>query len=175
MSDELTTLRAKVKAQGDYIRKLRGEYRAMSEQFESRLAGYRNRVRKLRAELSAATADERSCAFCPEMVNPDGYISHLQSALKWHDEHVPRPTNPRNTCVVLEGENPPEEVMFVVEGGSTTHYLPEGAGTCRAVLDEGYYKGINGVCEGLYCSKCNEPLSRRFKHCPWCGRKIKED
>ena len=60
MSDELTTLRAKVKAQGDYIRKLRGEYRAMSEQFESRLAGYRNRVRKLRAELSAATADAAS-------------------------------------------------------------------------------------------------------------------
>jgi len=50
-----------------------------------------------------------------------------------------------------------------------------GTGTCHAVLDTGYYKGINGVCEGLYCSKCKEPLSRRFKHCPWCGRKIKED
>lgn len=47
-----------------------------------------------------------------------------------------------------------------------------GAGTCNAVLDEGYYKGINGVCEGLYCSKCKEPLSRRFKHCPNCGRKV---
>ena len=68
----------------------------------------------------------RSCESCPEMDNPDSYIRHLQSALKWHDEHVPRPTNPRNTCVVLQGEKPPEEVLFVGPDG-VTHYLPEGA------------------------------------------------
>lgn len=39
---------------------------------------------------------------------------------KWHDEHVPR-TNPRNTCVVLEGEKPPEEVLFIGPNG-VTHY-----------------------------------------------------
>jgi hypothetical protein len=76
----------------------------------------------------------RSCASCPEMDNPDSYINHLQSALKWHDEHVPRPTNPRNTCVVLQGEKPPEEVMFVREGGGVTHYQPERAVSNRTSL-----------------------------------------
>lgn len=76
-------------------------------------------------EQAIAATVGRSCESCPEMDNPDSYISHLQSALKWHDEHVPRPTNPRNTCVVLEGEKPPEEVMFVRDEGGVTHYLPE--------------------------------------------------
>ena len=67
---------------------------------------------------------ERSCSSCPEMGNPNSYISHLHAALEWHDEHVPRPTDPRNTCVVLEGKKPPEEVLFVGPDG-VTHYLPE--------------------------------------------------
>lgn len=44
---------------------------------------------------------------------------------------------------------------------------------CEAIHDAGYYRGINGICEGLYCSKCGEPLSSKFRHCPWCGAKIK--
>lgn len=86
------------------------------------------------ADAIDAMVGERSCALCPEMDNPDSYISHLQSALKWHDEHVPRPTNPRSTCVVLEGEKPPEEVMFIRDEGGVTHYLPEG--TCYYIPDE---------------------------------------
>lgn len=77
--------------------------------------------------------------------------------------------------------NTPVAHMHKLENAGFTHIeqlldaATVGAGTCHAVLDKGYYKGINGVCEGLYCSKCKEPLSRRFKHCPWCGGKIKED
>ena len=36
------------------------------------------------------------------------------------------PTNPRNTCVVLQGEKPPEEVLFVCED-KVIHYVPEGS------------------------------------------------
>lgn len=82
--------------------------------------------------LDKAATVGRSCESCPEMDNPDSYIRHLQSALRWHDEHVPRPTNPRNTCVMLQGEKPPEEVLFVHEDGSgVTHYVPEV--TCKQV------------------------------------------
>ena len=113
---------------------------------------------------------ERSCASCPEMDNPDSYIVHLQSALKWHDEHVPRPTNPRNTCVVLKGERPPEEVLFVREDGEVMHYLPEG--TCENEWAEfGKFK----------CSKCglqvdsmstNTTVPMPIRHCPNCGGRI---
>ena len=72
----------------------------------------------------AATVGSRSCASCPEMDDPNSYISHIHAALEWHDEHVPRPTDPRNTCVVLEGKKPPEEVLFIGPDG-VTHYLPE--------------------------------------------------
>ena len=60
-------------------------------------------------------------------------------------------------------------------------YTPEqaiaatlGAGECEAIHDMDYYRGINGICEGLYCSKCGEPLSSKFKCCPWCGAKIRK-
>jgi hypothetical protein len=102
------------------------------------------------------------------MDNPDSYISHLQSALKWHDEHVPRPTSPRNTCVVLEGEKPPEEVLFVGPD-DVTHYLPEGAWTCENTQDD----------FDFMCSECGKCVDNGrvlgFKFCPECGRKIKEE
>lgn len=68
---------------------------------------------------------KRSCASCPEMDNPDSYISHLNAALRWYDEQVLRPMNPNATCVVLQGKKPPEEVLFVRDEGGVTHYLPE--------------------------------------------------
>lgn len=108
---------------------------------------------------------ERSCASCPEMDNPDSYISHLQSALRWHDEHVPRPTNPRNTCVVLQGEKPPEEVLFVREDG-VTHYLPEDAVTCKRVYHP------NRITKTCTCSNCGYGASdERWAYCPKCGHK----
>ena len=106
----------------------------------------------------------RSCASCQEMDNPDSYVSHLQSALKWHYEHVPRPTNPRNTCVVLKGQNPPEEVLFVLDEGGVTHYLPEGAGTCKNVSTTGNFR----------CSECDAADLDFDKptYCHGCGKKV---
>lgn len=112
---------------------------------------------------------ERSCASCPEMDNPDSYINHIQSALKWHDDHVPRPTNPRSTCVVLMGQKPPEEVLFVHDDGGVTRYLPEDAGTCKNTQDD----------FDFMCSECGKCVDNGrvlgFKFCPQCGRKIKEE
>ena len=139
--------------------------------------------------LDKVATECRSCASCPEMDNPDSYISHLQSALKWHDEHVPRPTNPRNTCVVLEGEKPPEEVLFVREGGGVTHYLPEA--TCHTVAMDCFgnppynQSGLNGNSTACGCSECGAPwsttglfrgnqLKHNFKACPTCGARIVE-
>ena len=130
-------------------------------------------------EQAIAATVGRSCASCPEMDNPDSYISHLHAALKWHDEHVPIPTNPINTCVVLEGEKVPEEVLFI-GANDVTHYLPEGAGTCQNngfVDDGGWY---------FVCSKCGcefeyADFACEFtegyglgspKFCPNCGRKV---
>ena len=154
-------------------------------------------IRELAEDIATAG---RPCASCPEMDNPDSYISHLQSALRWHDEHVPRPTNPRNTCVVLQGEKPPEEVLFVREGGGVAHYLPDGAGTCRNIAE----LNREGVSSYFFvCSECglsvhaslgicetNYPFSKpdgstdlrsfnsngkyEFERCPRCGRKVTE-
>lgn len=49
-----------------------------------------------------------------------------------------------------------------------------GSGECDAILDESYYKGIHGYCEGLKCSNCGEPLFSEFKSCPWCGMTIRK-
>lgn len=121
-----------------------------------------------------------SCASCPEMDNPDSCISHLQSALKWHDEHVPRPTNPRNTCVVLQGQKPPEEVLFVRDEGGVTHYLPEG--TCHLEecehereipydlleCDGGWYTEVTHDCD-----ECGyENVDPNIRFCGGCGRKV---
>ena len=55
---DVSALRAKVKAQSDYIGKLRGEYKALDEQMERRCAVYRATIRKLKDELDAATVGE---------------------------------------------------------------------------------------------------------------------
>ena len=113
----------------------------------------------------------RSCASCPETDNPDSYISHLQSALRWHDEHVPRQTNPSATCVVLQGEKPPEEVLFVGPDG-VTHYLPER--TCKVVIEKrrNPHPWIHRYSCGYdfyQWPDCPMPVQR---HCPNCGRRI---
>lgn len=122
--------------------------------------------------VDVATAGNRSCASCPEMDNPDSYIVHLQSALKWHDEHVPRPTNPRNTCVVLKGERPPEEVLFVREDGEVTHYLPERV--CKVVIRK--RRNTRPWIHHYSCGydfyqypDCPMPVQR---YCPNCGGRI---
>lgn len=116
--------------------------------------------------MSDATAG-RSCVSCPEMDNPDSYISHLHEALKWHDEHVPRPTNPRGTCVVLEGEKPPEEVMFIGPDG-VTHYLPSGTGTCEVEYVNGWM--------GWHCKSCDTLWmglrDQKPSYCMRCGKRI---
>ena len=119
-----------------------------------------------------ATAGNRSCASCPEMDNPDSYISLLQSALKWHNGYMSMPTNPHATCVVLQGERPPEEVLFVREDGEVSHYLPEE--TCVNEWDKfGKFK----------CSKCglqvdsmsnNTTMPTSIKHCQKCGSLVTE-
>lgn len=98
-------------------------------------------------EQAIAATVARSCASCPEMDNPDSYISHLQSALRWHDEHVPRPTNPLASCVVLQGNKPPEEVLFVKDEGGVTHYKPE----VTRCIDCAHYEHhiIAGLCHKL--------------------------
>lgn len=125
-----------------------------------------NSITDVTPEQAIAATIGRSCASCPEMDNPDSYIVHLQSALKWHDEHVPRPTNPRNTCVVLQGEKPPEEVLFVGSDG-VTHYQPEGAGTCEWCKD--------GTFDRQTVMMTNHGW-QKIRHCPNCGKRIvKED
>jgi hypothetical protein len=118
-------------------------------------------------EQAIAATVGRSCASCPEMDNPDSYIMHLQSALKWHDEHVPIPTNPHATRVVLQGKNPPEEVLFVKDGGGVTRYRPEC--TCHLVEDED-----TGF---LTCSECGaiQPEDYTVYHCWGCGARIEEE
>lgn len=137
-------------------------------------------------EDAIAATEGRSCASCPEMDNPDSYINHIQSALKWHDEHVPRPTNPRNTCVVLMGQKPPEEVLFVHNDGGVTHYLPEDAGTCKNIGHDtfvcsecGAHVHITNVGRSYldengkrWYSTSNE---HKFRHCPNCGKQIVEE
>ena len=139
-------------------------------------------------QMRAVLESRRTCAACPEMDNPDSYIRHLQSALRWHDEHVPRPTNPRNTCVVLQGEKPPEEVLFVGPDG-VTHYQPEDVtvdvGTCSNL-------SLNGG--DFICSECSAHVQvtdvgrsyvddfgkrwystsskHKFRHCPNCGKRV---
>ena len=49
-----------------------------------------------------------------------------------------------------------------------------GSETCDAIFDKDYYVGINGVCESLKCSSCGNPLSAKFRHCPWCGARIRK-
>jgi len=58
---DVSALRAKVKAQSDYIDKLRGEYKALDEQMERTCAEYRATIRKLKAELDAATVGAETC------------------------------------------------------------------------------------------------------------------
>ena len=127
-----------------------------------------------------AYAECRSCSSCPEMDNPDSYISLLQSALKWHNGYMSMPTNPRNTCVVLKGQKPPEEVLFVRDEGGVTHYLPEG--TChleeceheREVphdlpdCDGGWYTEVTHDCDE--CGYENADPNIRF--CGGCGRRV---
>ena len=117
----------------------------------------------LTPEQAIAATVGRSCASCPEMDNPNSYISHLQSALKWHDEHVPRPTNPINTCVVLEGEKVPEEVLFIGANG-VTHYLPEGK--CEWCKD--------GKTFDRQTVMMTNHGWEKIRHCPNCGRRIGE-
>ncbi len=123
--------------------------------------------------------ERRSCVSCPEMDNPDSYISLLQSALKWHNGYMSMPTNPRNTCVVLEGEKVPEEVLFIGANG-VTHYLPEA--TChleeceheREVpydlpdCDGGWYTEVTYDCDE--CGYENVDINISF--CGGCGRKV---
>ncbi len=124
-------------------------------------------------EGAIAATVGRSCVSCPEMNNPDSYINHIQSALKWHDDHVPRPTNPRSTCVVLMGQKPPEEVLFVHDEGGVTHYLPEDAVTCKLAIEKRsrrapwiYHFGCGyDFWQPTYC-----PMPTP-KHCPNCGRR----
>ncbi len=127
-------------------------------------------------EQAIAATLGRSCASCPEMDNPDSYIAHLQSALEWHDEHVPRPTNPKNTCVVLKGKNKPDEVLFIHDEGGVTHYLPEDAGTCHG----SFHKSSDlssGRVSLYYCKDTNRSIfvEREAKVCPLCGGRIKEE
>lgn len=122
-------------------------------------------ARAMADAIDAATVG-RSCASCSEMDNPDSYISHLQSALRWHDEHVPRPTNPLASCVVLQGNKPPEEVLFVAEGGGVTHYLPEDAGTCEWCKD--------GKTFDRQTVMMTNHGWEKIRHCPNCGRRLKE-
>jgi DNA-directed RNA polymerase subunit RPC12/RpoP len=93
------------------------------------------------------------------------------------DERMPRPTNPRNTCVILEGKKPPEEVMFIRDEGGVTHYMPES--TCTMDPD-GYYGEQYGVykcsnCGELWQFECDGPREHRGTCCPHCRARIKED
>ena len=131
-------------------------------------------------EQAIAATVGRSCASCPEMDDPDSYISHLQAALKWHDEHVPRPTNPRNTCVVLEGKKPPEEVMFIRDAGGVTHYLPEETCHMRLAYEEEDADGCIWP-DHYECDACGAKVNGIMpfcdteippKFCPNCGRRV---
>ena len=83
------------------------------------------------------------------------------SFVKWHDEHVPRPTNQKASVVVLEGERVPDEVLHIGPDG-VTHYHPEH--TCR--------RDRRPSCET--CSDCGYILQAEWRHCPNCGARIEE-
>lgn len=136
-----------------------------------------NTAKRMRTVLES----RRTCATCPEMDNPDSYIRHLQAALRWHDEHVPRPTNQNATCVVLQGERPPEEVLFVRENGEVTHYLPDD--TCRndgfIDDDEWYFVCSRCGCEFEYtdfaCEFAEGHGLGSPKFCPNCRARVREE
>ena len=132
-------------------------------------------------QMRTVLESRRTCAACPEMDDPDSYIRHLQSALKWHDEHVPRPTNPRNTCAVLQGEKPPEEVLFVGPD-VVTHYKPEDVGTCHMRLAYEEEDADGFIWPDHYeCDACGAKVNGIMlyydteippKICPNCGRRV---
>lgn len=75
----------------------------------------------------------------------------------------------RGTVAILQGCRKPEEVMFVQDNGGVTHYLPEGAGTCKNTQDD-----FDFMCSE--CGKCvNNGRVLGFKFCPNCGKRIKEE
>ena len=83
------------------------------------------------------------------------------------------PTNPHATCVVLEGENPPEEVLFHGPD-KVTHYLPER--TCHNVheppKDTTFWPAPH-----FKCSECgHKHVSMNYVYfCPNCGRKVVDE
>ena len=120
----------------------------------------------LTPEQAVAATIGRSYASCTEMDNPESSADAMREALEWHFEHVPRSTNPHNTCVVLQGEKPPEEVLFVRYEGGVTHYLPEDVGTCKRIYHP------NRITKTCTCSNCGYGASdERWAYCPKCGHK----
>lgn len=86
----------------------------------------------------------------------------------------------RGTVAILQGGRKPEEVLFVRYEGGVTHYLPEGTGTCHMEVHDNLLEteGMGEV--WLECDKCHwqmplEPTTPRFKYCPNCRARIKEE
>ena len=86
----------------------------------------------------------------------------------------------RGTVAILQGGRKPEEVMFVHDDGGVTHYLPEDAWTCHMEVKDNLAESEGMGDVWLECDRCHwqmmlESTTPRFKYCPNCGRRIKED
>lgn len=90
---DVSALRAKVKAQSDYIEKLRDEYKALKDQTERRFEEYRDTIRKLKAELDAATVGAGTCKLVIEKRPRHGpWIYHFGCGYDfWQPTDCPMP------------------------------------------------------------------------------------
>lgn len=207
--EELTILRAKVKAQGEYIDKLRGEHKALHEQMERRCAEYRDTIRKLKAEQAiTATAGAGTChtVYLVEVSDdlieswhPIGVYLHRESAedcakaLRREEDGVRQfarvvelGMEGAGTCIYI-----PDETGFTWwDENDVEHYEEDSAsdeccsascdkcGHTMMVGDEGWFDGWDEITEWTEEDGSEHKgyvLKPRFKYCPNCGKRIKED
>lgn len=116
-----------------------------------------------------------ACESCAQMENPESYIRHLCAALDWYESHIPMPTNPNGRCVVLEGKNDPDEVLFI-NVDKMTRYTPEE--TCKDVGGSDKFTCSDCGCNVDLSDEHGEPtiwvdgVPSIFWFCPHCGRRV---
>ena len=153
---DVSALRAKVKAQSDYIGKLRGEYKMLDEQMERRCAEHRATIRKLKAELDAATVGEGTLTAeqvreCVKGVYFEGYgdgATHRVNGIEETDWQA-----------IADKLN-----------------VTVGTGTCKLVIEKHRRHGpwiYHFGCGYDFWQPTDCPMPI-LKHCPNCGNPVKK-
>jgi len=127
------------------------------------------------------------CEFPPETMVGETVFDSEGNAIGWivdamvgkDIEHYDG-SGRRGTVAILQGGRKPEEVMFVHDEGGVTHYLPEDAGTCHMEVKDNIAESEGMGDVWLECDRCHwqmtlEPTTPRFKYCPNCRARIKEE